>query len=482
MTLQTDLQTAVNKATLASDKLNDIVNGDSVSTVTTDNGEVKTIAKAIADNEAVLATSIADVTTKRDEAVASATAAATSENNATVSETNAGNSASAAALSETNSANSATSAATSLASAQTAETNASASETASALSETNAGNSATSALNSANSASTSEANSAISEVNALASEVAALASANAAASSAAEGLYRDVISKVFADSPLTPLLSEEGTLLFRIDTSGGNVVVNLSDLATYAEDMKYAFVKVTADTNTITINRGGTDTIDGGTSTIINKQYEVNVLIGDSATGTWIKAVQTTDIPDGSLTFAKLSAGSLASQAEAEAGIATNKLLTPERVKQAINALSGGGGKILQIVSATDSGPVQVTTTALVNTGLTATITPSSTSSKILIFANLQGISANSNGAGMFALIRGSTNIHTLAEAIGYTATTTSNFVSTVSCSKEDSPNTTAAVTYKIQAAAKLGSLTIHNYYSTSSNVNSSIILMEVGA
>lgn len=423
MTLQTDLQAAVDKASTASDKLHAIVNGDSISTVTTDNGEVKTLAKAVADNEAALATSIADVTTKRDEAEAFATTAASHEANS-------------------------------------------------------------------------------------------LANANAAAASAAEGLYSNVISKAFVDTPILPLLSEEGTL-FRIDTSAGNVIVNLSDLVTYAEDMKYAFVKVTPDTNTITINCGGTDTINGTNSTIIANQYEVNVLVGDSTTGAWIKAVQNITLADGSLGFEKLSVDALATQAEAEAGVATNKLLTPERVKQAIavlqtalssqaeaeagientkymsalrvkqaiDALAGGGsGKVLQIVSATDSGPVQVTTTALVNTGLTATITPSSSSSKILIFANLQGVSANTNGAGMFALIRGSTNIHTLAEAIGYTATTTSNFVSTVSCSKEDFPNTTTAVTYKIQAAAKLGSLTIHNYYSTSSNVNSSIILMEIGA
>ena len=82
MTLQTDLQAAVDKATLASDKLDNIVNGDSVSTVTTDNGEVKTMAKVVADNEATLSASIADVTTKRDEAAASATAAQTSADDA----------------------------------------------------------------------------------------------------------------------------------------------------------------------------------------------------------------------------------------------------------------------------------------------------------------------------------------------------------------------------------------------------------------
>jgi len=152
---------------------------------------------------------------------------------------------------------------------------------------------------SANAAATSEANAATSETNAA-------ASANAAAASAAEGLYNNVVSKSFADSPITPAASEEGTL-FKIDTSGGNVVVNLSSLATYAEDMKFAFVKVTNDANTITINRGGTDTINGNTSLTITEQYETHALIGDSASGVWIDTVQSTGIADGSVTNAKLA-------------------------------------------------------------------------------------------------------------------------------------------------------------------------------
>jgi hypothetical protein len=51
-------------------------------------------------------------------------------------------------------------------------------------------------------------------------------------------------------------------------------------------------------------------------------------------------------IDDSIITFAKLAGSALASQAEAEAGTATNKLMTPERVAQAIAALAGGGGGV----------------------------------------------------------------------------------------------------------------------------------------
>ena len=136
--------------------------------------------------------------------------------------------------------------------------------------------------------------------------VSSAASAAAAAASAAEGLYNTVVAKTFADSPIVPLAAEEG-YLYSIDTSGGNVVINLSALSVYAEDMKFAFVKNTVDANTLTINRGGTDTISGNTSATISTQYEVNVITGDSATGTWIKSVQSAALADSSVTLAKMA-------------------------------------------------------------------------------------------------------------------------------------------------------------------------------
>jgi hypothetical protein len=148
-------------------------------------------------------------------------------------------------------------------------------------------------------AETAEANAEIAETaaelaqsNAEDAETNAAASAAAAAASAASGLYDDVVAKVFADSPIVPLLANEGTL-FKIDTSGGNVVVNLSALSVYGEDMKFAFVKTTSDANTITINRGGTDTINGATSFTITSQYTTYVIVGDSATGLWTNSAQS---------------------------------------------------------------------------------------------------------------------------------------------------------------------------------------------
>lgn len=130
--------------------------------------------------------------------------------------------------------------------------------------------------------------------------------AAAAASSAAEGLYNDVISLTSANSPYVPTVLQDGTL-FRIDTTGGAVVINLSALSVYGEDMKYGFVKINAGANNITVNRGGTDTINGGTNIVLSTQYETHVIIGDDTSGTWLDTVQTTGIADNSVTNAKLA-------------------------------------------------------------------------------------------------------------------------------------------------------------------------------
>ncbi|MEE3228804.1 MAG: hypothetical protein VX237_06860, partial [Chloroflexota bacterium] len=50
---------------------------------------------------------------------------------------------------------------------------------------------------------------------------------------------------------------------------------------------------------------------------------------------------------------------------------------------------TGGAGKILQVVSSNLTTQMTSTSTSYVDTGLTATITPSATSSKVLVLCNV---------------------------------------------------------------------------------------------
>jgi len=108
-------------------------------------------------------------------------------------------------------------------------------------------------------------------------------SASDAATYAASSLWNDVAYKVFADSPITVVDGDSGTL-FSIDCTSGNVVVNLPQISalTLTSPWAVGFKKTDSSSNTITINRGGTDTIDGATSKVISRQYAGVTLIPDT--------------------------------------------------------------------------------------------------------------------------------------------------------------------------------------------------------
>jgi hypothetical protein len=149
-------------------------------------------------------------------------------------------------------------------------------------------------------------------------------------------------------------------------------------------------------------------------------------------------------------------------------------------------ATPAAGGKVLQVVSVKYS--TQVGTTSVntfIDTGLEATITPSSASSEIMIFTVCKYINTNSadqNGMVAFQLIRGATVIFkpfnpNNSEGVGPQA----REVSTLSYI--DSPSTTSATTYKLQGLQKdyISSGGRGLYFQTD-GADSSMILMEIGA
>ena len=121
---------------------------------------------------------------------------------------------------------------------------------------------------------------------------------------------------------------------------------------------------------------------------------------------------------------------------------------------------SGSSGGIIQVKSATKTdGNFNTSSSSYTDvTGLSVTITPTRSDSKILIFANIHGV-GNSDTQAYFRFMRDSTPI-CIGDAAGgrVQATLGSMYYNqqndTKSCSQNflDSPSTTSAVTYKIQA------------------------------
>lgn len=137
-------------------------------------------------------------------------------------------------------------------------------------------------------------------------------------------------------------------------------------------------------------------------------------------------------------------------------------------------------GSVIQVVQTVFTNALSSSSTTFADTGMSATITPISTSSKILVLVNHGGVSKNvgdANNAVKIRLLRDSTVIFSFANLAGFTNTNSYNVGHSVATSFLDSPSTVSAVTYKTQFA---------NYSNTSSieiNANgddSTITLMEI--
>jgi hypothetical protein len=144
----------------------------------------------------------------------------------------------------------------------------------------------------------------------------------------------------------------------------------------------------------------------------------------------------------------------------------------------------GGGGKVLQVIYASVAGSeVSNSTTTFADTGLTATITPSSATSKVLVLFSQQGVMKGNGNVGnsvKMRLVRGATAILDPITTIhGYTDTLIRNVGSVSSCFL-DSPSTTSATTYKTQFANRISAALVAVQYD--SNETSTMILMEIGA
>ena len=118
---------------------------------------------------------------------------------------------------------------------------------------------------------------------------------------------------------------------------------------------------------------------------------------------------------------------------------------------------AGVGGKVLQVVSATDSTFRTTTSTSFVTASntLLLNITPSSTSNKILLTANLGGCRYNtSNQQITFTIYRnGTTNIGDATAGLSHSITTANNgydFTDSITLLAYDSPATTSSTSYQV--------------------------------
>ena len=169
--------------------------------------------------------------------------------------------------------------------------------------------------------------------------------------------------------------------------------------------------------------------------------------------------------------------------------------LRVDRILPVDGAPTGGGGSIIQVVQGTFGGQFSTTSTSLVDQGLTATITPKFSTSKILATACFT-LRASRNSTysigGGFALMRTVSGGSTVSLSAGPTGINDDNitymtdptqgnlnFGVPISYKALDSPNTTSATVYKLQVSA-FGGGTL--YAPHGSGIMTRLILEEVSA
>jgi hypothetical protein len=166
-------------------------------------------------------------------------------------------------------------------------------------------------------------------------------------------------------------------------------------------------------------------------------------------------------------------------------GVMTNVTSIPAAQitgSQAIPKSTLPTGSVLQVVNATTSTNASNSTNVLADTGLTASITPSSASNKVLVIVSQNGCrkEAGSSVSRVFVqLQRSGTGIGDFASSSAYTGVSDINDIGSVSASILDSPATTSSVTYKTRFRNGTNAASVS--VQTDSEV-STITLMEISA
>ena len=140
-------------------------------------------------------------------------------------------------------------------------------------------------------------------------------------------------------------------------------------------------------------------------------------------------------------------------------------------------SLVGGGGKVLQVVAGTHATEVSSSDSSYVTTNIDASITPSATSSKVLIIANTTGRTTNGSANGNYTVKRGSTDLDSTGNGFARVRDGDGGIFVNAPIVHLDSPNTTSSTTYTMFMKASAGSV-----FSCVSDSPASIILMEIGA
>ena len=261
----------------------------------------------------------------------------------------------------------------------------------------------------------------------------------------------------------------------------------------------------------INITPNGTGDVNLGADTVMVGDNNANATITTQGTGdltlstnsgTNSGTIAIADGANGNISLTPNGSGKVVIDGLSypDADGSANQLLTTNG-SGVISFADAGGGKVLQVVHTLKDDTFTTSSTSFTTvTGLTANITPSLTTSKVLVIVSVPGMAAKTNSLlGHMSIFRGGTNL-IVPDSIG---NRTPSFVTHYGPEDAnhafnmrpygytflDSPNSTSSLTYDVRVKNQTSSNTFYvnraeNIENSSSRPQSvsSIILMEIGA
>ena len=181
---------------------------------------------------------------------------------------------------------------------------------------------------------------------------------------------------------------------------------------------------------------------------------------------------------NGSGTVTGLAVGGLPDGTVDSGTLATDSVTAAKLEASAITVGDLPAGSVLQVVQGTLATISTSTSTTYIDTGLTATITPTSSSSKILATVSAPARINHTaiNSALRLQLLRGASVISIFANYVGWNSESSGYTQETSSISLLDSPASTSALIYKVQFRSE----TTNNVSVCHDSSVASITLMEI--
>lgn len=262
--------------------------------------------------------------------------------------------------------------------------------------------------------------------------------------------------------------------------------VEVLDNLTFNGSASYTLQKsstnfVPSSANNLLISISGV--VQQGNFSVSGSTITFDTTVSSSDTCDWILHYGTgliTTVADGAITEAKLGNGAVTNAKLANSSITVNGTAIALGGSETITA-----GKVGQILSTTYGTSTGITSTSFVDTGMSANITPTATSSKIFVMFQCTAHLSRSNQevGAQFRLIRDSSVAFWTGAGQTYYqgafgSVSNNQMAVTQIFSYLDSPNSTSSLNYKLQGAVNSGGG--HSVTPQAGNTASVMTLMEI--